>query len=131
PDSLETKAARLLERKGVGLQFSDEPMIRRYDPQRRVLSLSSKSAPATRRFQMLHQIALLTQNDLLEATLDLARFQSDEARAIAKIGLANYFAGAALLPYRAFLAAAQETRHDVEMLSDRFGASIEQVAHRL
>ena len=55
----------------------------------------------------------------------------DEARAIAKIGLANYFAGAALMPYGAFLTAAQETRHDLELLAHRFGASIEQVAHRL
>ncbi len=131
PDSIETKTARLLERRGVSVQFADDAMLRRYEPQRRILTLSAKTAPATRRFQMLHQIALLTQNDLLEATLDLARFQSDEARAIAKIGLANYFAGAALLPYRAFLAAAQETRHDLEMLADRFGASVEQIAHRL
>ncbi|MFN4098710.1 MAG: short-chain fatty acyl-CoA regulator family protein [Pararhodobacter sp.] len=131
PESIEAKAAKLLERKGVGLQFSDGPMLRQYDSPRRILTLSTKAAPATRRFQLLHQIALLTQNALLEATLDLARFQSDEARAIAKIGLANYFAGAALLPYRAFLNAAQETRHDLEMLADRFGASIEQVAHRL
>jgi predicted transcriptional regulator len=79
----------------------------------------------------LHQVALNTQNPLLEATLDLARFQSDEARAIAKIGLANYFAGAALLPYSAFQDAAEETRHDLERLADLFGASIEQVAHRL
>jgi predicted transcriptional regulator len=63
--------------------------------------------------------------------LDLARFQSPEARDIAKIGMANYFAGAALMPYRAFLAAANEMRHDLERLADRFGASIEQVAHRL
>jgi len=131
PDSIESKAAKLLERKGVSLQFSDGPMLRTFDAQRRSLTLSTKAAPATRRFQLLYQIALLTQNALLEATLDLARFQSDEARAIAKIGLANYFAGAALLPYRAFLTAAQETRHDLEMLADRFGASIEQVAHRL
>ncbi|MGR3744374.1 MAG: helix-turn-helix domain-containing protein, partial [Pseudooceanicola nanhaiensis] len=53
------------------------------------------------------------------------------ARSIAKIGLANYFAGAALMPYTAFLAAAQETRHDLELMANRFGASIEQVAHRL
>ncbi len=85
----------------------------------------------TQRFQMLHQVALLTQNELLEATLDLARFQSEDARAIAKIGLANYFAGAALLPYTPFLQTARETRHDLEVLADRFGASIEQVAHRL
>ena len=63
--------------------------------------------------------------------MDLARFSTDEARDIAKIGLANYFAGAALLPYRAFLSAAQELRHDLERLADLFGASIEQVGHRL
>jgi predicted transcriptional regulator len=74
---------------------------------------------------------MLRQHQLLEATLDLARFQSDEARAIAKLGLANYFAGAAMMPYKAFLAAAQDTRHDLELLAARFGASIEQVAHRL
>ena len=77
------------------------------------------------------QLALLTQDRLLEATLDLARFQTPQARAIAKIGLANYYAGAALMPYNAFLAAALETRHDLERLADRFGASLEQVAHRL
>jgi len=131
PDSIDTKAAKLLERRGINLQFSDDQMLRRYDHQRRTLTLSTKASAPTRRFQLLHQIALLTQNELLDATLDLARFQSDEARAIAKIGLANYFAGAALLPYRAFLAAAQDTRHDLEMLADQFGASIEQVAHRL
>jgi len=129
--TIEDKAIALLERRGVGVRYSDEATLRRYDPRNRILTLSTHAALATRRFQMLHQIALLTQDDLLEATLDLARFQSDEARAIAKIGLANYFAGAALLPYRAFLASAQETRHDLEMLADRFGASIEQVAHRL
>ncbi|MDP5349174.1 MAG: short-chain fatty acyl-CoA regulator family protein, partial [Paracoccaceae bacterium] len=48
-----------------------------------------------------------------------------------KIGLANFFAGAALMPYCAFQAAAHETRHDLELLAHRFGASIEQVAHRL
>ena len=76
-------------------------------------------------------MALISQDKLLEATLDFAKFQSEEARAIAKIGLANYFAGASLMPYGAFLAAAQEYRHDLELLSNRFGASIEQVAHRL
>ena len=43
----------------------------------------------------------------------------------------NYFAGAAMMPYGRFLAAAQEARHDLELLASRFGASIEQVAHRL
>ncbi|PVH29874.1 helix-turn-helix domain-containing protein [Pararhodobacter oceanensis] len=131
PESIDARAEKALERRGINLQFSDDPLLRRYDPQRRTLTLSTKASNSSRRFQLLHQLALLTQNELLDATLDLARFQSDEARAIAKIGLANYFAGAAMLPYREFLAAARETRHDLEMLADQFGASIEQVAHRL
>ncbi|MDR5652250.1 helix-turn-helix domain-containing protein [Ruixingdingia sedimenti] len=120
-----------LAARGIAVATGDEAAIRIYDPQTRRLTVSARVAEPTRRFQLLHQMALLTQNDLLEATLDLARFQTPEARGIAKIGLANYFAGAALMPYRAFLAAAQQERHDLERLADRFGASIEQVAHRL
>ncbi len=124
-------ATETLTRAGIGLHFSDDAVIRRFSPESRVLEISARASGPTQRFQMLHQVALLTQNDLLEATLDLARFHTPEARDIAKIGLANYFAGAALLPYRAFQQAALETRHDLERLADLFGASIEQVAHRL
>ncbi|MDU8926620.1 short-chain fatty acyl-CoA regulator family protein [Alisedimentitalea sp. MJ-SS2] len=124
-------AVRALTKLGIQVQESDEAALRRFDPDRKTLTLSARAAPETRVFQLLLQFALLDQDALLEATLDLARFQSSEARAIAKIGLANYFAGAALMPYRDFLAAAQDTRHDLERLSQRFGASIEQVAHRL
>jgi predicted transcriptional regulator/transcriptional regulator with XRE-family HTH domain len=123
--------ARHLDARGIRLRFADESGLRAFDRDRRELVLSARASPATQVFQMVHQCALIEQNDLLEATLDLARFQSDQARAICKIGLANYFAGAAILPYGAFLAAAEETRHDLEILADRFGASIEQVAHRL
>ncbi|AMY70048.1 helix-turn-helix domain-containing protein [Frigidibacter mobilis] len=122
-------AADLLRSRGIELQFCDIDALRSQAGHR--LLISTRAATATQRFQVLHQLALTTQNDLLEATLDLGRFQSETSRAIAKIGLANYFAGAALLPYRAFLEAAQEARHDLERLADQFGASIEQVAHRL
>jgi hypothetical protein len=124
-------AAEALASRGIALELADGPDVRAFDPAARRLTVSARIPEATRRFQVLHQIALLGQHDLLEATLDLARFQSAEARGIAKIGLANYFAGAAQMPYTAFLAAAQDMRHDLERLSDRFGASIEQVAHRL
>ena len=115
----------------IRVSFADTNDTRQYDPQTRTITLSTRASAPTQTFQLWMQLALITQDQLLEATLDLARFQSSEARAIAKVGLANYFAGAALLPYRRFLAATQETRHDLERLADRFGASIEQVAHRL
>ncbi|MBE9637838.1 helix-turn-helix domain-containing protein [Salipiger mangrovisoli] len=120
-----------LRERGITVEFSQSAPLRSYDAERRVLTMSSLAQPETLTFQMLIQVALLRQEKLLEATLDLARFQSDTARAIAKLGLANYFAGAVMMPYMRLLEAAQETRHDLELLAARFGASVEQVAHRL
>jgi len=128
---IQSAAETCLRGLGITLTYRDHGPVRVYDAAQGTLSLSARAAPETQVFQILLQVALLTQDQLLEATLDLARFQSSEARAIAKIGLANYFAGAALMPYRAFLDAAQDARHDLEILGGRFGASIEQVAHRL
>lgn len=124
-------AEAALARIGVRVQTTDSETLRRFDPANGLLRLSDRAPKSTVTFQLLHQAALLTQNALIEATLQEGRLHSGEAREIARVGLANYFAGAALLPYEAFLAAAQATRHDLERLADRFGASIEQVAHRL
>jgi predicted transcriptional regulator/transcriptional regulator with XRE-family HTH domain len=128
---IQTLAIHTLKARGIDFHFSNNSTLREFDSTAKILTLSARASAPTQRFQLLYQVALATQNDLLEATLDLARFHTPEARDIAKIGLANYFAGAALMPYTAFLAAAQATRHDLERLADQFGASIEQVAHRL
>lgn len=93
--------------------------------------MNAATEAPTRVFQLLHLVALELKADLLEATLDLARFRNPVARDIARVGLANYFAGAALMPYRSFLASAQAERHDLERLAHLYGASFEQVAHRL
>lgn len=130
PD-IRTGTLRHLAGRGVNVSLVEMDLLRSYDASTRTLHLSERAAPATQLFQLLLQTALLDQDKLLEATLDFARFQSDAARTIAKIGLANYFAGAAMMPYGAFLTAAQGCRHDLEVLATRFSASIEQVAHRL
>ncbi|CUH81062.1 transcriptional regulator, y4mF family [Tritonibacter multivorans] len=130
-DDMRLTVTRALSKAGVSLHMKDMAELRRFDAESGELWISSRMPPQTQLFQMLLQVALLEQNDLLEATLDFAKFQTEEARAIAKMGLANYFAGAALMPYGRFLATAQDMRHDLELLSTHFGASIEQVAHRL
>ena len=130
-ESMAAAAIRTLADRQITTVMGDGDTLRHYDPAAKTLTISRHAAPATQAFQLLLQVALLTQSQLLDATLDLARFHSEEARSIARLGLANYFAGAALMPYGAFLQAAQETRHDLELLSSRFGASLEQVAHRL
>ncbi|KIC50801.1 helix-turn-helix transcriptional regulator [Tateyamaria sp. ANG-S1] len=129
--NIRVAAVSSLANGGVEVSFEDTDTLRRYDPETQTLVLSHRASQESQTFQLLLQVALLRQNKLLEATLDFARFQTEEARAIAKIGLANYFAGAALMPYGQFLQAAQDTRHDLEQLATRFGASIEQVCHRL
>ncbi|PYG30051.1 helix-turn-helix domain-containing protein [Pelagimonas varians] len=128
---IRSAAISRLARNGITVRFAQTSPMRAYDAERRELTLSGLAPVETQTFQLLVQVALMGQYQLLDATLDLARFQSDEARAIAKLGLANYFAGAAMMPYKGFQLAAQETRHDLELLSARFGASVEQVAHRL
>lgn len=128
---LQAAADWLETRHGVQLETTTTGPLRDFDPNSKSLRISARVTPATQVFNIAHQTALIEQADLLEATLDFARFQSSQARAICKIGLANYFAGAAILPYGSFLQAAQEHRHDLERLAELFGASIEQVAHRL
>ncbi len=121
----------LSQKHRLTVSFDTHANLRHLDQNRRVLTLSKAASFQSQAFQMAHQVALLEHNDLIEASLDLARFSSQEARDICKIGLANYFAGATILPYAEFLQTAQECRHDLEVLALRFGASLEQVAHRL
>ncbi|SFA98010.1 hypothetical protein SAMN05421688_2054 [Poseidonocella pacifica] len=129
--SLRDHAIAVLAERGTRVAFEPMEPLRRFDADSARLTISSYAPPSTQTFQILLHLAHMTQGPLLEANLDLARFKSDEARNIAKVGLANYFAGAALMPYTQFLAEAHNFRHDLERLAVRFGASIEQVAHRL
>jgi len=125
--------AHLESRHGVRVvrAAADEDIVRRFDPKSRLLFLNPYSSSATRNFQMAFQIAELEVSEEIKALARKADFRSAEAFEICKIGLCNYFAGALTLPYRLFLSTARELRHDLELLAARFGASIEQIAHRL
>jgi len=110
---------------------SRNAMMRHYDPATHTLNLAGLLDSPSRCFHMAHQIALLGYQDLIEALIADANFSSADANAICRVGLANYFAGALLMPYRRFATAARELRHDVDLLSSQFGTSFEQVCHRL
>jgi len=106
-------------------------MLRSFDRTSRTLSLNARLDPASWFFQIASQLALMEQTTRISSILDAAGFKTDEARQICRIGLANYFAGALLLPYGAFTKAAESQNYDLEQLARQFGASLEQVAHRL
>lgn len=109
----------------------EDDVLRRYDPKRLVLSLNPFSPVPTRSFQTAFLIGELEMRGAIEVIVQGAGFRTAEAAEICRIGLCNYFAGALMMPYETFLASARELRHDLELLATRFGASVEQVAHRL
>lgn len=108
-----------------------EAALRRFDAHERVLHLGVSLLPAQRAFQMATQLAFLEVEDALAQALQGASLSGDAARSLARIGLANYFAGALLLPYTRFLRAAEELHYDIERLAQRFGVGFETVCHRL
>ena len=124
---------RLLEeRHGVRVAVSaDAADRRRFDREAGTLHLPRGLDGARRTFQVAVQWCLLEHAAELDRLTAVPGLSGDESRALARIGLANYFAGAVLLPYGAFLAEAEATGYDVGLLCDRFAVSIETVCHRL
>lgn len=105
--------------------------VRRLDRERHVLLLSEVLAPRSRLFQLAHVVALLEQNDVFDRIVRDQVLTTEESRRLGRVALANYFAGAVLMPYAALLESAQRERYDIELLGHRFRASFEQVCHRL
>ncbi|MBU8809652.1 DUF2083 domain-containing protein [Mycolicibacterium goodii] len=121
---------------GITVVFDDVESLgahtkRRYRADSRTLHVARWLSPGQRAFQMATQFALLTQSDLFTATIATDESLSSEAREVARIGLANYFAGALLLPYRQFLTAAEALRYDIDRLARRFEVGFETICHRL
>ena len=106
-------------------------MIRRHDPHRGRVLLSEMLPASGRAFQLACEVALLEHGGTIDALLARLASADDDVRALVRIGLINYFAGAVLLPYAAFANAAASLRHDLGVLGARFGTSFEQVCHRL
>ncbi|MEU5134653.1 short-chain fatty acyl-CoA regulator family protein [Streptomyces californicus] len=105
--------------------------LHHYDPDARVLYLSGRLRPGQQAFRMATQLALLEYGDEIDRLASEDYAEGSAPRPLARIGVANYFAGALVLPYRAFHAAAEEVRYDIERLTDRFGLGYETVCHRL
>ncbi|OKI01219.1 Cro/Cl family transcriptional regulator [Streptomyces sp. CB02923] len=127
-------AARLAERHGVrAVQAAPARTadVRRFDPEAGLLFLSPWLTEGRRAFQLATQLALLEQDSLLDTLTASARPSSPESAALTRIGLADYFAGALLMPYTAFHTAAEELHYDIELLQARFGVGFETVCHRL
>lgn len=136
PDDMYHAMAKYLrEEHGIHIRYvrpeDDGGAVRRFDPERRDLVLSESLPRSSRKFQIAHQIALLTQSDVLDRIVEGAGLETEEAQRLCRVALANYYAGAVIMPYGRFIDSVRECRYDIELLGNRFGVSFEQVCHRL
>ncbi|QNG19532.1 DUF2083 domain-containing protein [Rhodococcus triatomae] len=135
--SLDTQLAEiLLGEHGISVRIRTDPPDqpgpkRLYDKENRVLTLSRRLTPGQRAFQLATQLAFLTQRDTIDTQVARAADLTANSRDLARIGLANYFAGALLLPYTLFVDAAERLRYDIELLAVQFDVGFETVCHRL
>lgn len=119
----------LLDRHGVRvlIDAAGSEDLRRFDPVAGTLRIDSLQTFETRQFQIAYQFARLAFAETIERISE----GLGPARELLATGLANYAAGALLMPYGRFRARALETRHDIDRLRRMFGTSFEQTCHRL
>ncbi|WP_224246342.1 helix-turn-helix domain-containing protein [Hyalangium gracile] len=129
---------RLLEERfGFQVGFERGPsgssVVRRLDLDEQTLTLSPDLTEQPLKFQIATSIGLLLmdRSKLVERIVGAGRTRHAETQRLIKVNLANYFAGALMLPYGDFFKEVERTRYDVELLSSIFGTTYETVAHRL
>jgi predicted transcriptional regulator/transcriptional regulator with XRE-family HTH domain len=109
----------------------DQNVLHRYDPATKTLELSNHLSSGQTVFKMATELAYLEFGDLIDKLVDEGVLTSDESRSLARLGLANYFAAAMVLPYGQFHEVAESFRYDVERLSAFYSISYETICHRL
>ncbi len=105
--------------------------LRVYDAAERTVTLSEALDHQNRVFQLAHVVGLIEAETTIDQVAQRADLPDARGQARLRAELANYFAAALLMPYAAFLAEAERSAYDVDLLAARFGVSFEQVAHRL
>ena len=102
-----------------------------YDEDRRLFLMSSQLRPENRTFALGYQLALVEFAAVLERLVAEAAPPDEGVRQLLHMSLANYAAGAIMMPYGRFLASAEQYRYSIDLLCGEYGANVEQVAHRL
>uniref|UniRef100_UPI0015755F83 helix-turn-helix domain-containing protein n=1 Tax=Sphingomonas bacterium TaxID=1895847 RepID=UPI0015755F83 len=131
PVATEALVAALADGGVTVTSSGDGGPLRRFDPASGSLILDAGQPAATRRFLLAHQLVSLRFAEAIANVSAGAALVSDEARRLLGIGLANYAAGALMMPYADYAATARDLRHDIDRLRQRFGVSFEQACHRL
>lgn len=126
---------RLKDRHGMSVQVVRGDVLtgtlRHYDMHRRRLLLSERLPASGRLFAIAYHLCAQELADAIAAQIARAAPPDEDSRRLAVMALTNYAAAALVMPYDRFRQAAEQSRHDLPLLRDRFGVSAEQLAHRL
>jgi predicted transcriptional regulator/DNA-binding XRE family transcriptional regulator len=101
-----------------------------FDEERRMFLMSSQLKSENRTFALAYQLALLEFASLLDRMVEEATPPDRGIGQLLHMHLANYAAGAIMMPYGRFLKACEEMHYSIDRLCGEFGANVEQVAHR-
>ncbi len=88
--------------------------LRRFDPRARLLTLSETLPRPSRHFHLAYQLGLIEAREAINRAIKAAKLSAPESETLCRVGLANYVAGAVLMPYGPFLATARALRYDIE-----------------
>lgn len=105
--------------------------LRYFDQEGRKLFLTDGLDHINKTFQVAHCIALISFAEEIEALIQLAGFAEVRLQNRCRTDLANYFAGALLMPYADFLNACQHWAYDLSRIAAHFSVSFEHVCHRI
>ncbi|MFN0262347.1 short-chain fatty acyl-CoA regulator family protein [Tepidamorphus sp. 3E244] len=126
---------RLQERHGTQVEMLPvgkmQDTLRYHDESAGIVYLSEVLDYQNRSFQLAHTLCLIEFAVTLDKLTRDSGVMSEREITRCQVELANYFAAAYLMPYKAFYKAAEDTRYDVDMLAAMFGVSFEQACHRL
>ncbi len=127
----EALCRHLMQQHAITVEVRPAEALRSFDAGAGLLCIDSGQPTASIRFQIAYHVAVTTLSDAIRSTAEPAGLRSDVARELLTIGLANYAAGAVLMPYGHFRQTAREFRHDVDRLTLLYQTSFEQTCHRL
>lgn len=122
----EVHGVRIVRRIDLG-----DTVLHRYHPASKTLEISTHLSAGQRAFKMAAELAYLEVGDLIDSLVTDGKFTSDESRRLARLGMANYFAAATVLPYRQFHDVSENFGYDIERLSAFYQESYETICHRL
>lgn len=124
-----------LGKRGVRVRFLPPDVLmgslRRHDRHNEQLLLADTLGAESRAYQLALQVAYTAMRSEIAAIIRSEAFASPTATNLVRRALGGYGAAALMMPYGKFAQAAESRGYDIEVLGRLFGASFEQVAHRL